>query len=161
MRSPEMWRWIWLVTSAVFLTGELLTPGTFFLVCFAIGAALAAALAFLGVGVAVEWVAFLAGSAAAFGAFFPLRRRLDRGLPQEGFGAGRLIGQAAVVTRALPAGDAGMVRVGREEWRAEAADGSAVAEGAVVSVIEVRGTRVIVGPPGPPEAVAPNPWELP
>ena len=159
MDSPETWRWIWLVATALFLAGELATAGTFFLVCFAVGAALAALLAFLGVAVPLEWLAFVAGSAGAFAAFFPLRQRLDRRLPQTGIGAGRLIGEVAVVVRALPPGAVGLVRVTGEEWRAESADGAAFDEGDRVRILEVRGTRVIVGPAEQQPTF--KPWEMP
>lgn len=161
MDSPETWRWIWLVASVLFLLGELATAGTFFLVAFAVGAALAAALAFAGVGVAWEWVAFIGGSAGAFAALIPLRQRLDRALPQAGVGADRLVGEAAVVIRAGQPGGTGLVRVGREEWTAQSADGAALEEGAVLQVIEVRGTRAIVGPAGPADRVSLQPWEVP
>ena len=38
----------------------------------------------------------------------------------------------------------GLVRVHREEWRAESVDGSGIAAGAVVKVVEQRGTRLVV-----------------
>lgn len=162
MDSPENWRWIWLVASVLLLTGELVTAGTFFLVSFAVGAALACVLAFLGVGVAWEWLAFLAGTVGAFAALFPLRHRLDRALPQIGVGADRLVGQQALVTRPARPGDTGLVRVGREEWTAESVDGSALEEGVVVRVVEVRGTRAIVRPAtGPADPVTLEPWEMP
>ena len=37
-----------------------------------------------------------------------------------------------------------MVRVHREEWRAETVDGTAAPAGATVSVVDQRGTRLIV-----------------
>ena len=37
-----------------------------------------------------------------------------------------------------------MVRVDREEWRAETVDGAPIAAGTIVQVVEVQGTRVIV-----------------
>jgi membrane protein implicated in regulation of membrane protease activity len=161
MDSPENWRWIWLVASALFLVGELATPGTFFLLSFALGAALAAVLAFLGVGVAWEWAAFLGATVGALAALFPLRHRLDRALPQIGIGPDRLVGQEAVVIRPVRAGDTGLVRVGREEWTAEAADGSALDAGLTVKVVEVRGTRAIVSPAGTDRPVPFEPWEMP
>jgi membrane protein implicated in regulation of membrane protease activity len=44
----------------------------------------------------------------------------------------------------------GLVRVGREDWRAQSLDGSAIAAGAVVRIVEVRGTRVVVHPVSSP-----------
>jgi membrane protein implicated in regulation of membrane protease activity len=146
MSDPETWRWVWLAAAAMFAAGELATPGSFFLLPFAVGAVLAAVLAFVGVDVGITWLVFVLGSAAGFAALFPLRKRLDREQPQDGIGARRLLGQQAVVLEAVPAGDAGLVRVGREEWKAESVDGSAVPVGALVKVVEVRGTRVLVHP---------------
>ncbi|MCU0272971.1 MAG: NfeD family protein [Acidimicrobiales bacterium] len=146
VEEPEAWRWIWLVAGFVFLVGEMASPGSFFLLPFAAGAIVAAVLAFAGVGVAGEWIAFLGVSAAAFAALRPLARRLDRDAQQPGIGATRLVGQSGVVLEPIAAGDLGLVRIHREEWRAEALDGSAVAVGTPVKVVEVRGTRVIVWP---------------
>lgn len=167
MDSPEAWRWIWTMATVFFLVGELATAGTFFMLPFAVGAALAALLAFLGVGVAWEWAAFLLGTLGSFAAFIPLRHRLDRALPGSGTGANRLIGQDGLVVRALRSGDTGLVRVGREEWTAECADGSALEVGTVVRVTEVRGTRAIVsavpapGADGGPGRTTLKPWEMP
>ena len=41
-----------------------------------------------------------------------------------------------------------MVRVGAEDWRADAADDIALPVGARVRVLEVRGTRLVVEPVG-------------
>ena len=148
MGDPELWRWIWLGTVVVFVLGEAATAGTFFLLPFGVGAAAAAVLAFAGVGVGLEWLAFVAVSAASVAALRPLAKRLDSGLPVVGVGAKRWQGETAVVLQPIPAGAAetGLVRVGREEWRAESVDGSAIAEGTVVRVVDVIGTRLRVWP---------------
>ena len=65
MGSPEFWRWVWLVAAAVFAIGEMAIAGSFFLAPFAIGAVVAAILAFAGVPVGIEWLAFAAVSAGA------------------------------------------------------------------------------------------------
>ncbi len=44
-----------------------------------------------------------------------------------------------------------MVRVDREQWRAQSTDGSPIAAGTVVRVAEVQGTRVIVAADTLPE----------
>lgn len=158
MNSPEGWRWIWLIAAVLFTAGEMSTPGSFFLFPFAVGALAAAALAFADVGVAGEWVAFVAVSAAALAGLRPLARKLDLEGDGHGVGSRRLIGQNATVLDAIPGGgELGLVRVHREEWRAESFDGSPIPSGAVVRVAEIEGTRVIVlpmdeiAPPSPPQ----------
>lgn len=143
--DPESWRWIWLVTMVVFGLGEMAVAGSFFLAPFAIGAGVAAVLAFAGVDVGIEWLAFLGVSAAAFLALRPLARRLDAEGPVLGVGAHRQVGQRARVVEPIDGEhDHGVVLVGRERWRAESLDGAPIAEGATVVVVDVRGTRVIV-----------------
>jgi membrane-bound ClpP family serine protease len=53
-------------------------------------------------------------------------------------------GAAGVVLQAITANETGMVRVDREEWRAESANGQAIPAGSEVQVVEVKGTRVVV-----------------
>jgi membrane protein implicated in regulation of membrane protease activity len=83
-------------------------------------------------------------SLAVLVALRPLAHRLNRSVDDTGIGSRRLLGQAAVVLREIPVGDVGLVRVDREEWRAQSTDGSAIPTGTAVRVADVQGTRVIV-----------------
>jgi membrane protein implicated in regulation of membrane protease activity len=144
MDSPEDWRWVWIIATAVFAIGELTTPGSFFMLPFAIGALAATVLAFLDVNIVVEWLVFVGVSLAVFAALRPVAHRLNRSVDDAGVGSRRLLGQSAVVLREIPAGDVGLVRVDREEWRAQSTDGSGIPIGTAVRVADVQGTRVIV-----------------
>lgn len=146
MDEPEQWRWIWLGAAVLFGLGEMATPGAFFLAPFAIGAVVASALAFADVDLAIEWGAFVGISVAAFAALRPLARRLDRHGGSDGVGSRRLIGRNGIVLEEILPGHLGLVRVDREEWRAESGDDTPIAEGAQVRISEVQGTRVIVTP---------------
>jgi membrane protein implicated in regulation of membrane protease activity len=141
----EGWRWIWLVAAGVFAVGEMASPGSFFLLPFAIGALVATILAFADVSLALQWGAFVGLGVASLAALRPVARRLDQSGPSEGIGSRRLIGQDGTVLEAIgTAGHLGLVRIDREEWRAESTDGSPIAEGTAVRVADVQGTRVIV-----------------
>lgn len=146
--SPEVWRWIWTVTALVFFIGEMATAGSFFALPFALGATLAAILAFAGVDVNWEWVAFVVASGLLSAILWPLGKRLDRqGTPSEGTpGSRRWIGQRAEVIEGIPGGvsGTGLIRLEREQWRAESADGTAIEAGAVVRVVRIDGTRAVV-----------------
>jgi membrane protein implicated in regulation of membrane protease activity len=145
MDSPESWRWVWLAAAVLFGIGEMSTPGSFFLLPFALGAVVAAVLAFSDVAIVAQWGAFVAISFGSLVALRPLARRLDIGGPSEGIGSRRLIGREGVMLRGIDApGELGLVRIDREEWRAESTDGSLIPEGAVVRVADVQGTRVVV-----------------
>lgn len=148
--DPNVWRWVWLGAMVVFGVGEMAFAGTFFLAPFAIGAAVAAVLAFVGVALGIEWAAFLIVSVVFFVALRPIAKRLDAEGPALGIGSSRQIGQRARVTEAIEGEhDHGTVVVGRETWRAESLDGSAIDVGTTVVVDSVRGTRVVVRPVGP------------
>jgi len=165
MDSPEQWRWIWLAATAVFAIGEMATPGSFFLAPFAAGALVASLLAFAGVSVLVEWIVFIVVSVAMLALLRPLSKRLDREALDHGVGSRRLIGRRATVLRTIPAGDeVGMVRVDREQWRAQSIDGTPIPEGIAVRIADVQGTRVIVAPVDPassPTELSPQPVDIP
>jgi membrane protein implicated in regulation of membrane protease activity len=148
MDDPEIWRWVWIVLAAAFLAGEMTTAGSFFLLPFAVGAAVAGVLGFAGVSVSIEAIVFLSVSVAVFAGMRPLAKRLDQGGASEGIGSRRLIGQTGTVLEPIIGGshDLGMVRVHREEWRAESVGGVPLEVGDVIQVVEQRGTRLVVSP---------------
>ena len=146
MDEPESWRWIWLVAAVFFGVGEMLTPGAFFMAPFAIGALVAAILAFADVSVAAQWLAFLGFSIVSFAALRPIARRLDQEGTSDGVGSRRLVGRSGTVLEAIEPGHLGLVRIEREEWRAESTDREPVPSGTPVRVTDVEGTRVVVTP---------------
>jgi len=145
MDDPDSWRWVWLVAAAVLAVGEMLTPGSFVMLPFAIGAGVATLLALADSSLWVQWAGFVVVSTVALLALRPLARRLDEQGSDEGVGALRLLGQEAVVLEDIPGGgELGLVRIHREEWRAESTHGDPIPAGATVRVADVRGTRVAV-----------------
>ena len=148
LESPDTWRWIWAVTAGAFYVGEMATAGSFFALPFALGATLATILAFVGVSVTWEWVAFVVVSAIASAVLWPLARRLDRGgvQPDGTPGSKRWIGQRGEVIEGIPGGvgRTGVIRLEREQWRAESADGTVIEVGTIVQVLRIDGTRAVV-----------------
>ncbi|MFV0527022.1 MAG: NfeD family protein [Acidimicrobiales bacterium] len=161
MDSPESWAVAYLAFAAAFGVGELLMPGTFFLLPFAAGGVVASIISLLGAPVLLSLPVFLVVSVAALVALRPLAHRLDKDAPTvTGIGANRLNGATATVTERIDHGGIGMVRVEGEEWRAETIDRQPLEAGTSVIVVEVRGTRLIVvpnvtGATGPPLAGPP------
>ncbi len=146
MDEPEAWRWMWVGAAVLFGLGEMATPGSFFLAPFAIGGGVAAILAFADVALAVQWAGFVGISLATLFALRPIARRLDAQGSSDGVGARRLIGREGIVLSLISSDEPGIVRVEREEWRADSADHLAIPEGTPVRITEVEGTRVIVIP---------------
>lgn len=143
--DTEVLRWVWLVAGVTLLAGEMATTGLF-LLPFSVGAFAAAAVAFLGVAVGGQVIVCFIVSAVAFAALRPLAARLDRTGKTEGIGSRRLVNEPGIVLDAIPDHDLGMIRVGREEWRAQSLDGRPIAKGAKVRIVDVRGTRALVTP---------------
>ncbi len=140
-----IWMWGWAAMALIFLIAELFTTG-FFLVCFGIGAAAAAVLAYLGVDPFIQVVAFIAVSGVAVLLTRPLTRRLNE--QQKNFvGSDRVLEKRAIVlTEINPPLGAGMVRVDAEEWRATSEDGRIIAKDEIVEVLRIEGTRLVVRP---------------
>jgi len=139
----ETWRWLWTGLALVMGIGEIFTAG-FFLLPFAIGAAAAAILAWLGVAILAQWLVFFGVSLFAF---MYLRRFISRQdeMEQPAVGANRWVNARGVVLEPIdPVASVGMVRILGEEWRATS-DGP-IPAGAQVVVTEVRGARLVVSP---------------
>lgn len=149
MNDPGIWLWIWLLTALAFSVGEMTTPGSFFLLPFAAGAAAAAGLFLADFNLTTQWVAFVGVTVVTTMAVRPIARRINRSSENIGVGALRMRGKEGTVLQDIP-GEAGLglVMVDREEWRAESTDGTRIPTGTQVKVAEVRGTRVVVSPLG-------------
>jgi len=151
MEESATWAAIWLAAAAAFGIGELLLAGSFVLLPFAAGAIAASIVSLTGVHFLLTWLVFILVSGGSFFALRPFARRLDANAPEvAGIGANRLVGVSGVVLAPISAtpGDAGLVKIGTEEWRADTRDGVALSAGTKIRVIEVQGTRVMVEPIG-------------
>lgn len=141
----ELWFWVWLAAAVFLVIAEIFTAG-FFMLPFGIGAALAAVLAFLGVGLAWQWAVFLGVSAALL---LPLRRFADKMThePPQKVAGDRLIGREGKVVDGIEGGQgAGRVKVDREEWVADSDSGRPIAEGERIRVVRVVGAHLVVAP---------------
>jgi len=141
----DPWFWIWLVAAVVLSVAEIFTAGLFMLP-FGIGAAIAAILAYLEIDLLWQWAAFLGVSVVLL---FVLRRFAERIThePPQKVAGDRLIGKTGTVLESIDgrAGH-GMVRVEREQWRAEAPGSPPIARGSAVRVVSVVGTHLVVEP---------------
>jgi membrane protein implicated in regulation of membrane protease activity len=136
---------VFVVLAVALCALEIVAPGLV-LLPFGIGAAAAALVGFLGGSVLAQCGTFVVVSFAAFLAMRPLARRLNRSGPSDGIGAQRLIGARGVVLEHIAGGDTGLVRIDREEWRAESESGHPLPPGLDIQVVDMRGTRVVVVP---------------
>jgi membrane protein implicated in regulation of membrane protease activity len=141
--------WIlWLIAAGVLGVGEM-HQGGFYLLPFALGAAVAAAVSLLGVGALLSAVLFVATSAVVVGALRPVARRHRRLPPAIRTGAAALVGRRAMVLERI-ANDEGVgcVRIeGGEVWTARSyAEDDVIEAGQRVEVVEIRGATALVMP---------------
>lgn len=144
--DPEIWQWIWLVATGMFVLGELAMAGSFFLLPFGVGTAVATVLAFSNVSESLQWVAFIVLSVASLAALRPLAKKLNAQEQPAKVGSTRFIGEIGVVTKDLGADltENGSIQIGREEWPAETKGMEHIPAGTRVKVTHIEGTRVVV-----------------
>ncbi len=137
----EIWRWLWTGLAVALAIGEIFTAG-FFLLPFAIGAAGAAVLGWVGAGGIAQWLVFFGLSIISLTYLQRFIRRQDEE-EQPKVGANRWVGEIGLVLEDIdPMTGAGMVRILREEWRASAPQ--SISAGERIIVTEVQGARLIV-----------------
>jgi len=95
--------------------------------------------------VTAEWVLFLVSSVGTFVLLWPIGRSLERRTAFHTAGPRRWVGREALVLADIPGGPGrtGMVRLDREEWRAESGTGTPIPAGSTVLVSRVDGTRLV------------------
>jgi membrane protein implicated in regulation of membrane protease activity len=144
--SPEIWQWIWLAATGMFVLGELAMPGSFFLLPFGAGTAISTILAFSNVNESLQWIAFIVVSVVSLAALRPLARKLNDQEQPAKVGSTRLIGEIGVVTKDLGENltENGSIQIGREEWPAETKEMEHIPAGTRVKVTHIEGTRVVV-----------------
>jgi membrane protein implicated in regulation of membrane protease activity len=134
---------IWTILAAVLAVGEVLTVALV-LGLIAVAAVAAAVVAALGGGVAVQLVAFVAGSLAMLAVVRPIARRHVRLPAPLRTGTAALVGSTAVVLERVDA-EGGRVKIGGEVWSARAWDEHQVLEpGARVEVVRIEGATALV-----------------
>jgi membrane protein implicated in regulation of membrane protease activity len=139
--------WIlWLIAACILGVGEM-HQGGLYLLPFALGAALAAAVSLLGVGALLSVALFVLASGIVVGTLRPVARRHRRLPPSIRTGAAALVGRRAMVLERI-ANDEGVgcVRIeGGEVWTARSYDDDEVIDaGERVEVVEIRGATALV-----------------
>lgn len=139
----DIWFWIWLASAVLFLVAEMFTAG-FFLLPFGLGAGITAALAYFGVGIGWQWIAFVGISVLLLIVFRRFAEHITHEPPQQVAGD-RLNGQEGVVLERIdPQANTGRVRVRREEWVAESLNQCVIEAGARVRAVRMAGVHLVV-----------------
>jgi membrane protein implicated in regulation of membrane protease activity len=147
-RNLELDIIFWAVLAGLAFVGELLSV-SFFLLFFSLGAVVALALAFAGLGLAAQAIGFIAASILSMVVLRPaLLNRLSLRGGEIYAGHRGITGASAVVTEPIEAGGKGTVRVGSGEfWTARAMySGDEIGKGAKVRVLDTDGLTALVEP---------------
>lgn len=149
--EPHIWLWVWVALAVILFIAEIFTAG-FFLLPFGIGAAIAAVLEFVWPGsITEQWIAFVGVSSLLLVGVRRFANKVTHEPPVKVAGD-RLLGKTGMVIERLdPDSGAGVVRVEREEWRAEAPGYGPLETGIEIEVVSVVGTRLVVKPAEKPE----------
>src|SRR3954468_15741189 len=136
--------WVpWVIGAAVLIVGEVFTLG-FILGPIGFAALLAAGVAALGGGLALQLVVFIVGSVASLGVLRPIATRHLRTPAHIRTGAAALVGSRAIVLERIDA-DHGTVKIGGEVWTARPYDEDHVFEpGVRVDVMKIDGATALV-----------------
>lgn len=136
-------KYIWIIISAIFIVGELISV-SFFLIWIGIGAAAAAILAFLGFSAVYQWVTFVLLSLILFLASRKFADRVSVKQPP-GIGADRFIHKHGIVLEEISlAKDTGLVRVEKDQWRAITKKDEVLPAGTRIKVVAIEGTSLVV-----------------
>ena len=136
---------IWFILAAAAVVGEIFTAG-FFLLWFGVGAAVAGGLALLGAGFGWQLAAFVVVSGVLFAVSRRFAERFSKAQPP-GIGADRFIGLKGLVLEEIDnVANAGRVRLGKEEWRADSDAGDRIPVNTRVEVVRLEGTHLVVKP---------------
>lgn len=137
---------VWVGLAVLFLVGEIFTEG-FALMWFGIGAAVGAVLAFLKLPFWLQILAALVVASVLFAFSRVFFKGVTRRASQQGVAADRMIGKTGVVVERIdPLTARGLVRVAKEEWRADSENDAPIEAGTVVEVVRLEGVHLVVKP---------------
>ena len=137
---------LWTLVCVVALILEV-SSGTFYLMCFAIGAVGAVMVSLMGTPLWLQVLVFSAISAVSVFCVRPLLGKCLQPVQKERLSnASALVGRQGVVIEPISAERSGYVRVDGDEWRAVTADGTMIERGVNVRIIAMNSIVVTVEP---------------
>ena len=143
--TSKLWL-IWVIISIVCLILEL-SSGDFFLLCFAIGAAVTAIIAGCGANLTWQIIIFAVVSALSLLLVRPkLIKKLHKPNRVRLSNAEAMVGQEGRVSERIDEGGYGRVAIDGDDWKARSDDESAIEKGVRVRVVKMDSIIAIVKP---------------
>ena len=143
--TSNLWL-IWVIISIVCLILEL-SSGDFFILCFAIGAAVSSIFAGCGANVTWQIIIFAVVSALSLLLVRPaLIKKLHKPHRERLSNAEAMIGQQGRVSERIEANGYGRVAIDGDDWKAVSADGGAIEKDERVRVVKMDSIILTVEP---------------
>lgn len=143
--TSNLWL-IWVIISILCLILEL-SSGDFFLLCFAIGAAIAAIFAGCGANLTWQIILFAVVSALSLLLVRPaLIKKLHKPHRVRLSNAEAMVGQEGRVSERIEANGFGRVAIDGDDWKARSVDDSAIEKDQRVRVVKMDSIIAIVEP---------------
>ena len=143
--TSNLWL-LWIIISIVCLILEL-SSGDFFIMCFAIGAAVSSLVAGCGLSLTWQIVTFAIVSALSLLLVRPaLIKKLHQPHRERLSNAEALIGQTGRVSEDIEANGYGRVAIDGDDWKAVSADGSSINKDTRVRVVKMESIILTVEP---------------
>ena len=139
----ELWQW-WLIATILLAILEIFTP-SFFAMCLAVGTALAAIVA--GIGLSLSWQLgfFAVGSIVAFIYVRPVMLKYFLKKDKVKTGVDALVGRVGRVSEPIdPELNRGRVAVDGDDWKAVSVDNTTIPYGQNVEIVKVDSTILYV-----------------
>jgi len=133
----------WMVAFLAFLAIEIITPGTFFFLCFSVGALFATTAILLGTSLFISIIIFCIFSLLSIFSIRPLLVKYFKSKKLEKTNVDSLIGSTAKVIEKISSVTAGKVKVAGEIWLA--VSNETIETGSTVKINSIDGTKLIVG----------------
>lgn len=144
VENTEFWLWLWVGAAVVLGIGEMMTAG-FFLLPFAAAAVITALLALVGAHPIIQLISFAVFSVLALIGIKRFAKKDEE--VSHSVGARRYVDARGTVTEDIDRNaNTGRVRVETEQWRATTDLDVVIAAGTLVTVVDVRGARMVVEP---------------
>lgn len=141
--TQNLWQF-WAIMAFLFLILEL-TSGDFFILCFAIGAAVTTLLSLTGMSFLWQLLIFAIVSVLCLFFVRPVMLRyFHRSDPDRKSNADALIGQEGRVSETIVAEGFGRVAIDGDDWKAVSSDGCEIKEGTKVRVVSLDSIIITV-----------------
>ena len=132
----------WMIAFLAFLSIEIITPGTFFFLCFSVGALFASFSILISNSLFISIIIFCVFSLFSIFLIRPLLIKYFKSKKLEKTNTDAVVGSNAIVIEAISPSNAGKVKISGEIWLAVSNEN--IETGDNVKINSIDGTKLIV-----------------